>query len=90
MFDEMSLRVFTKEMEGTSSTSSFEADLADIQSPKVLEECFPSFYPTIVIEMQPDTPNKMLDEATLGPQHSEAQLFDECPSKYMQKEVYHC
>lgn len=35
--------------------------------------------------MQPDTPNKMLDEATLGPQHSEAQLFDECPSKYMQK-----
>lgn len=44
----------------------------------------------VVIEMQPDTPNKMLDEATLGPQHSEAQLFDECPSKYMQKEVYHC
>ncbi|KAL3369809.1 hypothetical protein AABB24_007037 [Solanum stoloniferum] len=85
MFDKMSTRVFTKEVEGTFSTSRFEADLDDILSPKVFEECFPSFCPMVVSEVHPDTPNKMLDEAALSPKHSEAQLFDGCSPKEMPK-----
>ncbi|KAH0713005.1 hypothetical protein KY289_008964 [Solanum tuberosum] len=85
MFDKMSTRVFTKEVEGTFSTSRFEADLDDIMSPKVFEECFPSFCPMVVSEVHPETPNKMIEEAALSPKHSEAQLFDGCSSKEMSK-----
>lgn len=38
VFDEMSTRVFTKEVEETSSASSFVPVLDDIQSPKVFDE----------------------------------------------------
>ncbi|KAH0683400.1 hypothetical protein KY290_021998 [Solanum tuberosum] len=62
MFDEMSTGVFTKDIQETSSASSFVVDLDDIQSPRVFDECFPSCCPMIVAEVQPDTPNDMLDE----------------------------
>ncbi|KAH0749414.1 hypothetical protein KY290_028646 [Solanum tuberosum] len=85
MFDEMSTRVFTKDIQETFSPSSFVADLDDIQSPRVFDECFPSCCPMIVAEVQPDTPNDMLDEESPGPKHNEAQLFDDCSPKDMSK-----
>ncbi|KAH0648401.1 hypothetical protein KY285_033649 [Solanum tuberosum] len=87
MFDEMSTGVFTKEIQETSSASSFVADLDDIQSPRVFDECFPSCCPMIVAEVQPDTPNDMLDEESPGPKHNEAQLFDDCSPKDMSKSI---
>ncbi|KAH0754376.1 hypothetical protein KY290_024646 [Solanum tuberosum] len=85
MFDEMSTGVFTKEIQETSSASSFVADLDDNQSPRVFDECFPSCCPMIVAEVQPDTLNDMLDEESPGPKHNEAQLFDDCSPKDMSK-----
>uniref|UniRef100_M1A149 Uncharacterized protein n=1 Tax=Solanum tuberosum TaxID=4113 RepID=M1A149_SOLTU len=85
MFDEMSTRVFTKDIQETFSPSSFVADLDDIQSPRVFDECFPSCCPMIVAEVQPDTPFKMLDEQASDPKHSEVQLLDEGSPKDMSK-----
>uniref|UniRef100_M1DYF9 Uncharacterized protein n=1 Tax=Solanum tuberosum TaxID=4113 RepID=M1DYF9_SOLTU len=81
----MSTGVFTKEIQETSSASSFVADLDDIRSPRVFDECFPSCCPMIVAEVQPDTPNDMFDEESPGLKHNKAQLFDDCSTKDMSK-----
>ncbi|KAG5617596.1 hypothetical protein H5410_017420 [Solanum commersonii] len=85
MLDEMSIGVFTKKREETSSASSCVADLDYSKSPKVFNECFPSCCPLLVADVQPDTLNKMLDEEAPGPNHSVAQLIDVCSPKDMSK-----
>ncbi|KAH0696184.1 hypothetical protein KY290_015824 [Solanum tuberosum] len=85
MLDEMSNGVFTKEVEETSSASSFVANLDHIQPPKEFDRCFHSYGPMVVIEVQPDTHIKMLDEEASDPKHTEVQLFDEGSPKDMSK-----
>ncbi|WMV12041.1 hypothetical protein MTR67_005426 [Solanum verrucosum] len=83
--DEMPMKVFTKEIEETSSVSSCVADLDDSKSPKVFNECFPGCCTLLVAEVQADTPNKMLAKEASGPKHIVAQLIDECSPKDMSK-----
>ncbi|KAG5625220.1 hypothetical protein H5410_010438, partial [Solanum commersonii] len=79
LFDEMPTRVFTKEVQETSS------DLEDIQPLKSLNEFFHSCCPMVVAEVQTETPIKMLDEESLGPERSKVQVFDECSQRDMSK-----
>ncbi|KAK4718867.1 hypothetical protein R3W88_017205 [Solanum pinnatisectum] len=83
--DNLSTRVFTKEVQETSSTSIFVADLEDIQPLKSLNEFFHSCFPKVVAEVQTETPIKRLDEESVGPERSEVQVFDECSPKEMSK-----
>ncbi|KAH0681939.1 hypothetical protein KY289_019691 [Solanum tuberosum] len=85
LFDEKSTRVFTKEVQETSSASRFVADLEDIQPLKSLNEFFRSCCPKVVAEVQTETLIKRLDEESVGPEHSEVQVFDECSPKEMSK-----
>ncbi|KAH0720882.1 hypothetical protein KY284_005912 [Solanum tuberosum] len=79
LFDEMPTRVFTKEVQETSS------DLEDIQPLKSLNEFFHSCCPMVVAEVQTETPIKMLDEDSPGPERSKVQVFDECSRRDMSK-----
>ncbi|KAH0696243.1 hypothetical protein KY290_013598 [Solanum tuberosum] len=79
LFDKMPTRVFTKEVKETSS------DLEDIQPLKSLNEFFHSCCPIVVAEVQTETPIKMLDEESPGPERSKVQVFDECSRRDMSK-----
>ncbi|KAH0658833.1 hypothetical protein KY285_027378 [Solanum tuberosum] len=83
--DNLSTRVFTKEVQETSSASRFVADLEDIRPLKSLKEFFHSCCPKVVAEVQTETPIKRLDEESVGPERSEVQVFDECSPKEMSK-----
>ncbi|KAF3661743.1 hypothetical protein FXO38_11534, partial [Capsicum annuum] len=85
MFNEMSTGVFTEEVEETSSASILVGNLDNIQSTKVLDESIHSCCHKVIAEVQPNTPNKMLDEATLCLERNEVQLFDECSPRNMSK-----
>ncbi|PHT26586.1 hypothetical protein CQW23_33803 [Capsicum baccatum] len=87
MFDEMSTRVFTEEVEETSSSAILLGDLDDIQSTRVLDESVHSCFHKLVAEVQPDTPIKMLDEEALCLERSKVQLFNECSPRNMSKSV---
>ncbi|KAG5601532.1 hypothetical protein H5410_032902 [Solanum commersonii] len=69
--DNLSTRVFTKEVQETSSASRFVADLEDIQPLKSLNKFFHSCCPKVVAEVQSETPIKRLDEESVGPERSE-------------------
>ncbi|KAH0692702.1 hypothetical protein KY290_020828 [Solanum tuberosum] len=75
----MPTRVFTKEVQETFS------DLEDIQPLKSLNEFFHSCCPMVVAVVQTETPIKMLDEESLGPERSKVQVFDECSRRDMSK-----
>jgi len=79
LFDEMPTRVFTKEVQETSS------DLEDIQPLQSLNEFFHTCCPMVVAEVQIETPFKMLDEESPGPERSKVQVFDECSRRDMSK-----
>ncbi|PHT79737.1 hypothetical protein T459_17789 [Capsicum annuum] len=87
MFDEMSTRVFTKEVEETFSAAILLGDLDDIQSTRVLDESVHSCFHKLVVEVQPDTPIKMLDEEELCLEHNKVQLFNECSPRNMSKSI---
>ncbi|PHT25767.1 hypothetical protein CQW23_34609 [Capsicum baccatum] len=87
MFDEISTRVFTEEVEETSSSAILLGDLDDIQSTRVLDESVHSCFHKLVAEVQPDTPIKMLDEEALCLERSKVQLFNECSPRNMSKSV---
>ncbi|KAH0683319.1 hypothetical protein KY290_021909 [Solanum tuberosum] len=79
LFNEMPTRVFTKEVQETSS------DLEDIQPLKSLNEFFHSCCPMVVAEVQIETPIQMLDEESPGPERITVQVFDECSRRDMSK-----
>ncbi|PHU15996.1 hypothetical protein BC332_17201 [Capsicum chinense] len=87
MFDEMSTRVFTEEVEDTFSAAILLGDFNNIQSTMVLHESVHSFFHKLVAEVQPDTPIKMLDEEALCLESRKVQLFNECSLRNMSKSI---
>ncbi|PHU15569.1 hypothetical protein BC332_16774 [Capsicum chinense] len=84
MFDEMST---TEEVEETSSAAILLGDFDNIQSTMVLDESVHSSFHKLVVEVQPDTPIKMLDKEALCLESSKVQLFNECSLRNISKSI---